>query len=111
MLALAAISLTAFAPVVVHDADERYRGRWGAARARWWIPGEQDSPVGPAFQRGQRWSDPDAFAASARSCQSDCNRVNACDAPERGLALAAAAVPAALLLLLRRRRHSPGNAS
>jgi hypothetical protein len=80
-----------------------YRGHWGAARARWWIPGEQDSPPGPAFQRGQRWSDPDAFADAARPCQADCNRVNACDAPERGLSLAAAAVPAALLLLLRRR--------
>ena len=80
-----------------------YRGRWGAARAHWWIPGEQDSPVGPAFQRGRRWSDPDAFAGAARSCQADCDHVNACDAPERGLSLVAAAIPAALLLLLRRR--------
>jgi Vacuolar protein sorting-associated protein 62 len=80
-----------------------YPGPWGAARARWWIPGEQDSPHGPAFQRGRRWSDPDAFASAARSCQADCNRVNACDAPERGLTLVGAAVPAALLLLLRRR--------
>jgi hypothetical protein len=91
----------------------RYRGRWGAARAHWWIPGEQDSPVGPAFQRGRRWSDPDAFAASARSCQANCNHVNACDAPERGLSLAFAAVPLALLLLLRRRlrrTRRPGDA-
>ncbi len=81
----------------------RFRGRWGHARARSWIPAEQDSPQGPAFQRGQRWSDPDAFASAARPCQANCNRVNACDAPERGLTLAAAAVPAGLLLLLRRR--------
>jgi hypothetical protein len=88
-----------------------YRGHWGAARARWWIPGEQDSPPGPAFQRGRRWSDPDAFADAARSCQANCDRVNACDAPERGLTLAAAAIPVALLLLIRRRlRRNPGGA-
>jgi hypothetical protein len=106
----------ATAPVVVEvTADSprwmTYRGHWGNARARSWIPGEQDSPPGPAFQRGQRWSDPDAFAAAARSCQADCNHVNACDAPERGLTLAAAAIPAFLLLALRRRlRRNPGGA-
>lgn len=78
-------------------------GRWGRADARWWVPGEQDSPRGPAFQPSGRWTDPDRFASNARSCQANCNRVNACDAPERGLTLAAAAVPAALLLLVRRR--------
>jgi Vacuolar protein sorting-associated protein 62 len=81
-----------------------YPGRWGNARARSWIPGEQDSPPGPAFQDNPRWTDPDAFASAARGCQASCNHVNACDAPERGIALAAAAIPAALLLLLRRRR-------
>lgn len=80
-----------------------YPGRWGHARARWWVPGEQDSPHGPAFQRGRRWSDPDAFADAARSCQAGCDHVNECDAPERGLSLAFAAIPLALLLVLRRR--------
>jgi hypothetical protein len=79
-----------------------YSGPWGRARARWWIPGEQDSPHGPAFQRGRRWSDPDAFADASRSCQANCNHVNACDAPERGLSLAFAAIPLLLLLVLRR---------
>lgn len=104
----AVVKVTASSP-----AWMAYSGRWGAARARWWIPGEQDSPVGPAFQRGRRWSDPDAFADAARPCQADCNHVNACDAPERGLSLAAAAVPVALLLLLRRRLRRgqrPGSA-
>lgn len=41
-------------------------GRWGASRASW-VPGESDSPRGPAFQ-GVRWNDPAAFAASARPC-------------------------------------------
>ena len=29
----------------------RWPGHWGNARARWWVPGEQSSPRGPAFQR------------------------------------------------------------
>jgi hypothetical protein len=84
-----------------------YPGRWGNARARPWIPGEQDSPRGPVFQPNDRWTDPDQFAASARACQASCNHVNACDTPERGLTLAFAAVPAALLLLIRRRYGRP----
>ncbi|MBW3606811.1 MAG: Vps62-related protein [Actinobacteria bacterium] len=36
----------------------RWSGRWGGARARWWIPGEQDSPFGPAHQPQGRWADP-----------------------------------------------------
>jgi hypothetical protein len=85
-----------------------YPGHWGNARARWWVPGEQDSPRGPAFQRHGRWTDPDAFAASARSCQAACNHVNRCDAPERALTFGAAAVPAMLLVLLwRRGRRQP----
>ena len=44
----------------------RYAGRWGASRASW-VPGEMDSPRGPAFQ-GVRWDDPSAWALSARTC-------------------------------------------
>ncbi len=84
-----------------------YPGHWGGAHAHWWIPGEQDSPPGPAFQPGGRWTNPDAFAAGARDCQASCNRVNACDAPERGLTLALGAIPLALLLLIRRRYGRP----
>jgi hypothetical protein len=89
-----------------------YPGFWGGARARRWIPGEKDSPRGPAFQPGGRWTDPDEFASDARACQASCNHVNACDAPERGLTLALGAIPLALLLLLRRRlrRRRPGDA-
>jgi hypothetical protein len=108
------VTRPAVVPVSAHSpAWMSYSGRWGGARARWWIPGEQDSPVGPAFQRGRRWSDPDAFADAARDCQADCDHVNACDAPERGLSLAFAAIPLVLLLLIRRRlrRQSPGSAS
>jgi hypothetical protein len=106
------VTVPAVVPVTASSpAWMSYPGLWGGARARWWIPGEQDSPHGPAFQRGRRWSDPDAFASAARSCQANCNHVNACDAPERGLTLAFAAIPAALLLLIRRRlRRSPGGA-
>ena len=39
----------------------RYAGRWGATRAGW-VPGEMDSPRGPAFQPQGRWSDPDGWA-------------------------------------------------
>src|SRR3954454_23098681 len=33
---------------------------WGGSRARWWMPAEQTSPLGPAFQPDR--SDADAFA-------------------------------------------------
>ena len=59
---------------------------WGAADASW-IPGEADSPRGPAFQPGDRWSDPTAWARSARSCtREDCDAVGECDQPETALA-------------------------
>jgi hypothetical protein len=42
-------------------------GRWGEAEAGW-VPGEQSSPRGPAFQP-ERWDDPGRFhAAEARPC-------------------------------------------
>jgi hypothetical protein len=47
----------------------RRREPWGGTRAGW-VPGEQSSPVGPAFQPDARWSDPSAYDRSARSCGS-----------------------------------------
>jgi hypothetical protein len=87
-------------------------GRWGGAEARWWVPGEQDSPRGPAFQPDARWSDPDAWADSARVCQADCDRIDECDTPEKllgttGLVGLAAAAAAALTLRRRRRGQTP----
>jgi hypothetical protein len=87
----------------------RWPGRWGASRAAWWMPAESDSPPGPAFQ-GVRWDDPEAFAASARSCQASCDAVDECDGLEAGLGRGAlaAAVGVPLLVVLRRRlRRSP----
>ncbi len=46
----------------------RWPGRWGRAEARSWIPGEQSSPRGPAFQEDGAWRDPAAFHARARAC-------------------------------------------
>ena len=59
---------------------------WGSSRGRWWVPPEQDSPPGPAFQPS-RW-DPEAFAAGARSCRAQCDSVGECDAPEKALTVA-----------------------
>jgi len=76
-----------------------YGGRWGGADASF-IPGEADSPRGPAFQPSGRWSDPTAWARSARSCtREDCNAVGECDQPETALA-GGLALGAALLALL-----------
>ena len=76
---------------------------WGASRARAYIPFEQSSPPGPAFQP-DRWDDPAAFAASARSCQADCDAVGECDGPEKALTAAALLAPLALLAAWWRRR-------
>lgn len=65
----------------------RWDGRWGGARARWWVPGEQDSPRGPAFQAQGRWSDPDAWADHARSCHAGCNHVDECDGREQAVGM------------------------
>ena len=77
---------------------------WGDSRARWWVPPEQDSPLGPAFQPS-RW-DPAAFAASARDCQAACDEVGECDGPETALTAAAIVAPFALLVALWRRRRA-----
>jgi hypothetical protein len=85
----------------------RWPGRWGGARARWWVPPEQDSPRGPGFQGQGRWSDPQAWARAARSCQAECDKVGECDRPEELLAAGAAvvAVGAVFISGIRRRRH------
>jgi len=47
----------------------RWPGRWGHADASW-VPGEQSSPRGPAFQDDGAWRDPAAFHSRARACGS-----------------------------------------
>ena len=83
----------------------RWPGRWGGARARWWVPGEANSPRGPAFQPDRRWSDPDSWAGAARSCQAGCDHVDECDTPETllGAGGAAALIGAAGAMAWRRR--------
>jgi hypothetical protein len=86
----------------------RWPGRWGGARARWWNPAEQDSPFGPAFQGQGRWSDPDGWARSARSCRADCDEVGECDWREDAVAGGGALLAVAGFLgvgLGRRRRR------
>jgi hypothetical protein len=81
---------------------------WGGARARWWIPGEQDSPRGPAFQP-ERWRDPDAWADAARGCQAGCDAVDECDGRETALGTAGVALGTGALgfgALRRRRRRT-----
>jgi hypothetical protein len=85
----------------------RYPGRWGDTRASW-VPGEMDSPRGPAFQPQGRWSDPDAWAAAARPCtREDCNRRGECDGRETAMAavLAGAGLLGALIVGRRRMRQ------
>jgi hypothetical protein len=73
--------------------------RWGRTRAGW-FPGEQSSPLGPAFQH-DRFDSPTAWAATARGCRSG--------APSRPALAYLALIPlaAAALLLVTRRRASP----
>ena len=98
-------------PVVVEvDAQTpswmRRRTPWGASRAGW-VPGEMDSPRGPAFQ-GERWDDPGAFAASAAECRSlTCARAGACDTAENAMAGTAVALLLAAGAAFARRRRKP----
>jgi hypothetical protein len=99
------------APVVRVSAGAppwmRYAGRWGGARAGW-VPGEMDSPRGPAFQ-GVRWDDPAAWAESAHPCtRSDCDERGECDGRETIVAgvLAALGLLWAVWLAVRRVRRS-----
>jgi hypothetical protein len=93
------VSITADSP-----AWMRYASPWGPSRGSRLIPPEQDSPLGPAFQRA-RWDAP-AFAASARSCQASCNTVGECDGRETALSFIA--VFAVLLAGLWRYRRRGG---
>lgn len=88
----------------------RWPGHWGGARARWWVPPEQDSPRGPAFQGQGRWRDPDGWARAAHACRAECDAVDECDAGETALGGGGLATAAALLgyaWLRRRRRAGP----
>jgi hypothetical protein len=78
----------------------RWPGRWGGARARRWIPGEQDSPLGPSHQRQGRWTDPDGWARSARSCHAGCDTVDECDWRENLLGGGGVAALAGLVSLV-----------
>jgi hypothetical protein len=86
-------------PRLVRISEDRpawmsYAGRWGGSRASW-VPGEMDSPRGPAFQP-DRWNAA-AWAAGARSCtRRDCDERGECDGRETAMA----AVLAALGLLV-----------
>lgn len=87
----------------------RWDGLWGGARGRWWIPGEQSSPPGPAFQGQGRWSDPDRWARDARSCQAACDDVDECDGREQAVGaggILALVGVVAIGYRARRRRHS-----
>jgi hypothetical protein len=81
-------------------------GRWGGARAGW-VPGEMDSPRGPAFQPQGRWGDPEGWARRARPCTfGRCDELGECDTRESLMGVAA---PVAALLVLvgwARRRSS-----
>ena len=82
------VEITARSPAWMTDPEP-----WGGSKARWWVPPEQESPRGPAFQPA-RW-DPEAFAAGARDCQAGCDDVGECDAPEKALTV----LPLVLLLV------------
>jgi hypothetical protein len=102
-----AVVRPALAEVAASDpAWMRWPGRWGGARAGW-VPGEMDSPPGPAFQPQGRWSDPDGWAARARPCTRDrCDERGECDGAETALTAVLAAPAVALILVgLRRRRR------
>jgi hypothetical protein len=86
----------------------RYPGRWGGTRAGW-LPGEMDSPRGPAFQP-ERWEAAD-FAAGARSCtRRECDERGECDGRETAMTavLAALGLVAAVGYGTRRMRRAEG---
>jgi hypothetical protein len=100
-------------PRLVRITEDRppwmqYPGRWGGSRASW-IPGEMDSPRGPAFQPA-RW-DAAGWAAGARPCtRQRCDERGECDGRETVLAagLAAIGLGMALWFGVRRMRRVAG---
>jgi len=78
-------------------------GRWGGSEAGL-VPGESDSPPGPAFQPGRRWADPEGLHRHARACGS-----GAAPRPpllQAGLGGLTALAVALLVAAVRRRRAS-----
>jgi hypothetical protein len=93
---------TVIPPVAPLGDWANWPGRWGGARAGW-VPGEMDSPRGPAYQH----TDPEAFARAARPCTLDrCDEAGECDSREVLLPLAAPVLAALAVIGLRRRRSS-----
>jgi hypothetical protein len=84
----------------------RYPGRWGGARARWFAPGESDSPRGPAFQPEGPHADPAGFHARARPCGSGAPPHPPAVIAGAG-ALAAAVLGGLLARAVRSRRRGP----
>jgi hypothetical protein len=103
-------------PRLVRVTEDRppwmaYPGRWGASRASW-VPGEIDSPRGPAFQP-ERW-DAAAWAAAARPCtRRECDERGECDGRETVMAavLAALGLLVAVWYGVRRMRRVEGTAA
>ena len=103
------VPITAGTPAWMRDGRP-----WGGARAGW-VPGEMDSPRGPAFQPQRRWSDPAAWARAARSCtRTGCDELGECDGRETRAAATAAGAGALVALLYgwrRSRRVTAANAA
>ncbi len=103
----------AVARPAVQDIEETappwmaWPGRWGPTR-RGLVPGEQDSPRGPAHQP-DRW-DAAGFAAAARRCRAGCDRPGECDRAETAMTAGAiAGVALIAALVIRRRRRGGGD--
>jgi hypothetical protein len=78
--------------------------RWGGTRAGW-VPGERDSPQGPAFAPPGAWHDPGAWAAAAGPCRAErCNERGECDQPETLMAAGLAGLGLIAVAVLARRR-------
>jgi hypothetical protein len=100
-------------PRVVRITEDRppwmtYPGMWGGTRAGR-IPGEMDSPRGPAFQPA-RW-DAAGWAAAARPCtRRECDERGECDGGETAMAavLAALGLVGAVGFGTRRMRRAEG---
>jgi hypothetical protein len=94
------VEITTTSPPWMADARP-----WGGSRASF-IPGEQDSPHGPAFQP-TRW-DPNSFAAAAHPCRASCDHAGECDTRENAIAAGGVAALLAVVILRLRRRPRGG---